>query len=58
MELTVTTEERDELIHIISRYQNELRIEVRRTDNRKLKNELKTEQEIVDRVLGRISEAA
>jgi len=56
MELHITLQERDELITIIRRYQTELRTEVHKTDNSRLKDELKEEQHLVSRLMERMSE--
>lgn len=54
MEVKLTPEERDELVHIIERYRSELRVEVRRTGSSRLKDNLKREYEVVNDVMGRL----
>ncbi len=51
IQITVTNEERERLLRILSRDLSELRMEIAGTDNMRFRQELKTEEEFLKKLI-------
>ncbi len=51
VQITVTNEERERLLRILSRDLSELRMEIAGTDNMRYRQELKTEEEFLKKLI-------